>query len=881
MVAPASLEAWIGAVRSRLLCRTVAYCWGAFLSLGLAATAVWLILGAHPGRPTSWLRWGLALLLAGAVGLTLFAVAARLRQQRGAAVKRLRVRHPALGEDLESVLELAKHSIEGSPLGGAFVRCHRERVEGRLVEVPPSSLIQLPGLGRLLVAVALLGSTVVLGVTLVPEAPARFHALLGLQGGPDPLPWVLLQPAARPLRVEVQPPLYTRLSPRVQAPTKGAIEVPEGSLVTVIFEAPHAVGAVRALLPGGEPGAGECLGDSIFRVRFTARRGGELILGLRDPSGVVWVGNGGPAFRILPDRPPGISLKPSQAVIRLEQAAPLDLHWESEDDYGITAVRLVYQVDESPQRRVELFGGVRFGEGRKVRARGRHSWDLPALRLGPGDLVRFHLESEDNRSLPGARGGAGRTATPDQEIRIEGSAVAREDVIEGVRPLLTQALTALADRYERFWIEARPLPCGEQLRELERQRGQELVLSTSFSAFVERVRAQSGSLPPLLGEVFEGPLRSVAKRLATVTLADRAHGLKRMGPDCLTAHRPTGGQVVESLEELALQLDALTGRATLEEMKDVVQRADQLRKEIRRLAEQLRQRPDEATRKELATRTAELSKALARLSRLAGSLGDEVMDEHVNRYALREGDRRRIFDGLSRQSGGGASDPLGALDRMVSQLEEAVSQGIDRFRQVMPIAGEEARGRHADALRSLADRQRGLQGVAGGASDTKVFEKPQRELAQEAKRLAGSEPGKAGKARRTLVEGPGGPGKKGEGYAGSLEGAAKSLPSLSEAAQRMEEAAAALGRGDRQAARRLGEAALGMLGRLQAEADRAGRLTNPAGAEGAGSRGAVDVPPAGGVLPRDLRESIQDAGRALWPEPYREVLRRYYERLLR
>ena len=79
-------------------------------------------------------------------------------------------------------------------------------------------------------------------------------------------------------------------------------------------------------------------------------------------------------------------------------------------------------------------------------------------------------------------------------------------------------------------------------------------------------------------------------------------------------------------------------------MKDLVRRADELRKEIRRLAESLRRRPDEAKRRELVARTGELRQTLARLSRLAASLGDEVLDEHVNRYALGEGQRERLLD---------------------------------------------------------------------------------------------------------------------------------------------------------------------------------------------------------------------------------------------
>ena len=167
------------------------------------------------------------------------------------------------------------------------------------------------------------------------------------------------------------------------------------------------------------------------------------------------MGAGGPAFRILPDRPPGITVQPPTAVIRLERAQPLGLRWESDDDYGVTAVRLVFTVDDTPPRQVELFRGSRFGKGREQRVSGKHRWDLTALRLAPGARVQFHLEAEDNRSLSGGSGGPGKTSSVSQEVRIEGSREARLDVLEGVRPLLAATLTALADRYERFVGEVR------------------------------------------------------------------------------------------------------------------------------------------------------------------------------------------------------------------------------------------------------------------------------------------------------------------------------------------------------------------------------------------------------------------------------------------
>ena len=878
--APTSPEAWVRAVRRRLLGRSIGFAWVALLFLSSVALLLWLVVGAGSGSALHVVRLGISIGAVGALIITVYAIGAHFSRRSGSALGRLRENHPTLGDDLEGALGLCPGQGCGSALAESFARCHRARVIGRLLEVPPSAVVAMPGLGRLIAASALLCGLVAVGLTLVPGARSALSVELGLEGVPDRLPWVLSEPAARPLRVEVQPPRYTRLPARIHEKGLESVEVPEGSRVTALFEAPHQVGLVRALLPGEELARGESLGDQMLRVRFTMRQEGPLVLALGEPSGALRVGLGGPFFRLVPDRPPGISVRPSGAVIRLERAEPMDLKWESDDDYGITAVRLSYQVDDAESRSVELFRGPRFGQGKRGRQSGTHRWDLAELRLAPGSMVRFHLEAEDNRSLQGGQGGPGRTTSPTQEIRIEGSKDARQDVLESLRPLLADNLTALADRYERFLAEAGPSGCPLVNQELERQRDQELALSESFSAYVERVCAMGETLMPLLLEVFDGPLRKLARRLSDVTRADRARGLPGAGSDCLSVARATSGPVVEVLEELALQLDALSGRATLEEMKDIVRRAEQLRREIRRLTERLRQTPDAAASRELGRATAELRRSLVRLSRLASSLGDEVMEEHVNRYAMRESERDRIMDGLARPEKG--SDPLGALDRMVSQLDEAVGQGIDRFRQVMPIPGDAQRDRRSSALRDLAERQLKLQGELAGTGDPRSLSGAQRELASDARRMAGSAPFSGGDAAK--LQGKAGadqsPGGKGRAD-GSPEEGARSGPSLGEAARRMEEAAAALGRGDRKAARRLGEETLGMLGELQAEAERAGRLTRPPGADGPPPPGAVEVPPAGGDLPRELRDSIQEAGRAGWPEPFREALRRYYERLLR
>jgi hypothetical protein len=81
-----------------------------------------------------------------------------------------------------------------------------------------------------------------------------------------------------------------------------------------------------------------------------------------------------------------------------------------------------------------------------------------------------------------------------------------------------------------------------------------------------------------------------------------------------------------------------------------------------------------------------------------------------------------------------------------------------------------------------------------------------------------------------------------------------------------------------------GAAAVDALEKAARDLARHGRLTKGRGDDGEGDDpGAddVDIPPAGGALPRKLRQRILEGGRTAWPEGFRRPLKRYYERLLR
>jgi hypothetical protein len=881
------VEAWLAAVRGRWLGRWLLSIWLAATGLGVALVGLWLLLGAPASLLGDLTLAPLLWSLGGSAGAASAAVLLLWWLRPAArALRWLAPRDRQLAENTRSALELSRRGAEGRRGGGGvrgrgaadesapgraaaeaegapargrpgesagaatavFARCHRRQVEQDLRGHAPAALIPFGAVSRAARSVALMTFAVGAGLVFVPGGPERLLTQLGASPEVDTLPRVLEGPAVTLRRVTVQPPQHTGLPERRLQQLSGPLVVPLGTRVTVDAQAPEPADDLRARLPDGRVIGGALLGDRRLRIRFTARAEGAVSFAVRTRVG--WrVGAGLLQVRLQPDRAPEIRVRPA-GPLRLPEPKPVRLRWEARDDFGITEVRLVYQVGDGPEVRRRLARAPRFGPRLRARLSGAYEWDLRPLRPGPDRAVRFHLEVEDNRALAGAdSSGPQKGRSPTQEIRIVGKASEREALMARVRRVFEAALVALADRLELPEPATQADGCRAQLGPIRRLQQKERQLHQSLQKMLAAARAHRATLLPVLRQTLAGPVARLAQRLARVTAADRA-ALSRGAPACTLRQRAAAQQppVVAALEDLVLQLDALVARAILERMKDLVARLDRLRQQIERLREQLRQRPDPAARRRLQRKLDEVRRLMAQLSELAGSLGDEQIDEHVNRYALRRQARQRRRQGL---------DP-DQLAQRVEALKRAIASGVDQFRRVMPLPGERARSELSDALQRLVRDQRALNRRARRGESAQRLAPDQRELARRAREMA-----------RRAAKAP-----LGQQEAKGLRGAADKLHRAADALARR--------RGDEAA--RVGREGLQALERVARQVERSARVTRRqgAGADGTeGDEGRVEIPPAGGDLPRELRRRIQESGRASWPPAYREALRRYYERLLR
>ena len=731
-----AIDRYVRSLRARMLTRVGLMALLSAVGVQVLGIAAWLVAGAPAVGPEQSHFRVVGLAAASVLGLGIVGILiVGLRSGTRGVVRRVGRHDPSLGDDLQSVYELAARRAESSMVE-AFGRLHEARVAGQLGALAKEKLVSFQVVMRTTRALAVVAGLTCLAVFLVPNAPVRLLNALGQGTGPDQLP-VLLGDAGVAVSVRVHPPKYTGRAPYSVTPGGAGITVPEGARLTVLAKARVEVDAARALTPEGRVVAGEMMGTKHFRVALVARHTGRLVFAFRTPAGVWHLGSTGPLITLKQDAAPTLSIRPDDPVIALEKPGKLPLDFQARDDYGVVEVKLIWHTQAGDRGERVLGRGPRFGPQRSMRLAGRFVWDLSRLGLSPGQRVRFNLEAMDNRALGEAGKETQVSRTPEQTISITGSRSAEENTVASLRRLLRKAVASLADRLE----DTPEGTCPARTGRLRVHRLADGALVAAVGAVVSRARKRKG-LPTLLRKSLLGPLSAKQRALAAALEVNRGLLAKKGSDPChrLRALAPGRRRVVATLEELVLLIDDLVGRSTLEQMNDLGRRIASLQRQIERLAEQLRKRPGSAAlRKQLAKRLAQIERAFRQLAHLRSSLADEVIDQHINDYAARRRQTSRLLGRLSKQATRGtpSAADLNELKRRVEQLGKALKSGLDSFRAAHPLKGEASLNKRGRAIQDLADAQGRLNRKMGRDS-AKALARKQAALAKRARELGGS-----------------------------------------------------------------------------------------------------------------------------------------------
>jgi len=517
----------------------------------------------------------------------------------------------------------------------------------------------------------------------LPPALQSFHyrAYAGRAASADHYVRVEAAPDIRALQLALVPPAYTGLAPQIVV--DGNIEVLKGTTAKVQVETTKPVHEGLLTLNGKHQLPLEKKGDRL-QGSLLVLYPGTYTVSLQDEFGFV---NADPArYRIalLADKYPEAEILQPADELQVSGREVLPLLYSAHDDFGLSAVRLIYQ-----RGGVEHAVPLAKPDAKGPDAPVRFDWDLAALALTPGERIAYRLEVWDNDAVSGPKVGYSRTQT--LYLRDEKAQAARE-----------------TERAGRIW-EALLALLADHLEEIRDGRG----VAEALAAIAVEVDRQLERMGPEQLERFD--LESLKRNMAALSRA---------------ADKLPREKITQELERLTLLAEDILKKARMEEVEAL---AREIKNRQTRLVDALRDQQGPLTPETLKGLLQELEKlqeltaqVMEALSRMAVQLPDDFInskelqsldfqdffkDLNAIRQQLAAGDLKgaleaaqRLLQNLSEMMAAmaraGAQSTMGAFGRLQSEMSHQTSEleEIVKAQQEILTATEDIAGELREAL---------------------------------------------------------------------------------------------------------------------------------------------------------------------------------------
>ncbi|MFH1489800.1 MAG: DUF4175 family protein [Pseudomonadota bacterium] len=456
------------------------------------------------------------------------------------------------------------------------------------------------------------------------------------------------------IRLTLTPPGYTQLPKQVKE--DGHIEALKGTVVQLEAWATKAVKEGNLLLNQKE--------RFPLSVQEDQLDGNLLVLSpatyslfVRDELGFE---NTNPAryrIRLIPDKyPEGEIISPAEDLeVSGKEALPVT--YSARDDFGVTSVRLIYQL-----RGTERIISLKHPE--KVRSIGPEvfRWDLADLALVPTDRVVYRLAVWDNDSVSGPKAGYSKTRT--LHIRDARERAARE--LARFQEIANALLDLLAD----------------QLEDIKNQKA----LSEDMEEILKKIVTLLEQMGTEKIERFN--LESLNKNL--ITLNRRIAELPRE-------------TITQEMERLALLAEDLVKKTRMQEVEAL---AREIKNRQKQLIDALRDHKDPLTQEQIHALLKEIDKLKELISQVMAALSQmaaQLPDEFINNPDLRGLEFQDMFQDLDEiQKSLMAGDLAGALE-----AAQRLFQTLSEMMAAMENAGSRAGAGAMDRLQSEMSRKAG------------------------------------------------------------------------------------------------------------------------------------------------------------------------------
>ncbi len=790
-------------------------------AFALAAGLVTLLACALLSGPAlGWLPWSLtwaglllATSLACAVGI------GRLDELRGDRRSLLLASYdPALAARAHSAAALLT-----APNGSReLISAHAAQIARELTAIPVAQTVARPAhFTTMSLAAFALAATALVWLSRSEEAASGLHALFNPAQTDDH--GLALGIWVAHLSVELTLP--EKVEPRQQQhenPTQ--LAVPEGTQVTFAIRPRFAV--ERAVLKVGEQALPMRLDKAgLYKVTFTADQGGELALTARH--GERWVRDSvARTLEVAEDKAPVVELDAPLQDVTAAPDEPVPFVYRAMDDHALGSLDLVVQLGPGRERRVHL-ASFDAEDGRDKFA---SNTDVIPAAFGAkaGQTLAVWIEARDRDGYGGTQVGRSpvRTISVGEQGESRGAPV---ELLERTRDL---AVDTLGERLETPLAEP-----SSEAKSRERQLNKSTRTLVRALDALATAYTESGT-----DDATSSLLRDMGRRLSRFAREETAAVDAGSGRE----QRKLDDAAVAELEDDALWLSDLIGRAKLANAEHSLERLAATRARMHELLKQLKKSHDPAQKAELL---AEIARARAELMELAQKLSqvrNDIPSDFVNHDALQakasEDPLKNLEEALANNDLEAAEKAMASLDQQLDGLGKGLEEGGEAF---------------ADAR--FGPRNAAIEQARNELGE---IERAQKQVASETGRLAD----KARTARSQDGAFKAEADKLAE-EADALEQRARTLdpnrtPSMASesqasAAQRLRDARDALRNGDAQEARAMAQRAANDLGSVSSEMMMDSRMfPGPDGSR-------METAKKAGQLARDVAQFSEQVGKSL------------------
>ncbi len=589
-----------------------------------AALAVCLAVAGMVAKPhPMWARW--AITLGGVSFVAIFFFAGWRRAQR-ALVNDLQAAHwlsrrlPGMNHDWVAAVELQQALQERPEFSTALATAFLQDFNTQLAQVNVDSLVDRRPVKR--ARWAMLGTAIAAGVMAYAAGPRWLEGISTLRAGPQAKTEAKVrEPITGDVTLNYRYPAYTGLEPRSVSGTSGEISAPAGTEVVFQTRADRDVDSA-ALELNGKRVALSLTGNRDLSGRFMLDKPGQYHVVFLDGSRTVAEGPDLPVH-IEVDGIPQVRLTAPEEELELDpDRKDVSLHYEVSDDFGIKDVELVYQLQSGPEQRTKLSrqDGKTFG--------GQYAWDIGALKLKPGQVVRYYVEALDNNEVAGPQKGVSRTQT----LKVYSAAEHRREALKRAEEIWDRLVTHLADRMEgsdrsptiNDEIAKRGLPTD--------------VLGSTLSVDTLNLAQEvyDDKDPPL--ELYAALVNvgDQLKKDVRTTSDVRQWFLKFKKTDFGTRLPQMVAREIEHTEKSVLYLESMLDREKLSALKQLSKQLKEDQRELAKLLEEFKRTKDADTQKALLDQMQGLRERMAELMQRMAEVSKGIHDEHFNQEAMEE-----------------------------------------------------------------------------------------------------------------------------------------------------------------------------------------------------------------------------------------------------